>query len=113
MHTALKVQVGPAPCLGSTLALALDMEVAGVRPEGMTVEELALPLVCSVVASRRRDPFPRQGCESRKTGHDSHQLQHSGEQALHLTWATAVELALVCGFAVSWSKATRAGKSTG
>ena len=45
MHTALKVQVGPAPCLGSTLALALDMEVAGVRLPGLAGEDAPhLPL---------------------------------------------------------------------
>lgn len=67
----------------------------------VNVGKLALPIVCSAATSMRENlpsllpsPFavgrrvgPDYSHNSRRAGPAPHQLQHSGEQALHLMWA--------------------------
>ena len=92
--------ISPAPHLGRTVELALDMEVLDELPKRGKVQESspASCLLCGGTDEGEMLSFPSLSLtiygrqKSWAQGHESgshvpHQLQHLGEQALHLTWA--------------------------
>lgn len=77
--------MGPAPHLGTTVELALNMGATGEQAtKGVSMGELALPLICWAVAQTKEIPSssPTLSLTSMAGGRDGSKVMRVGELAM-------------------------------
>lgn len=88
LPTAALGRASPAPCLGSTLELDLEVGLPVSQPPGHELKRQACLVCCAVAPTKKRCPLPLP-CPSPPMARErvGHRVMRMGEWTLDLNWA--------------------------